>query len=166
MRLGPAEDPELAEDEVYCYYSRGLEVSAEDGFISGYRFVWRAEEGFRPFPGRCFHRGAPITLSPAISEAEIAALAGSPYWRDEDEEEILLFYEFDRVEWQVELTRDGRLSQWSIITPPSMADEDQRAAYGVTMAWPPSCAGRIRPRFAESVLNPGNSPESEKNGGS
>jgi hypothetical protein len=152
MRLGPAEDPEMAEDEVYRYYSRGVEVTAEDGFVIGYRIIWRPDEGFQPFPGQCFFRGERVELSPTTSEAELSAIAGAPYWRDEDQHEILAFYEFDRIEWQIELTTDGRLSQWSIVTPPSMSDREQREAYGVTKPRPPPGLGRIRPRSANALL--------------
>ncbi len=154
MRLGPAEDREAAEDEIYRYYSRGLEVTADDGFVSGFRLLWDPMEGFQPYSGTTILRGEPITLGQGTSESELKTLLGEPYWRDEDEAEILLFYELGEVEWQIELNKEGRLGQWSIVSPPLMADDEQRLAYGVTKPWPPASPDRIRPRTAGRLFGP------------
>src|SRR5687767_2745203 len=107
MRLGPAEDREAAEDEIYRYYSRGLEVTAAGGFVSGFRFVWQPVEGFRPYPGSVSLRGEILAFGPETTELDLRRLLGAPYWRDEDEDEILLFYEPGEVEWQIELSKNG-----------------------------------------------------------
>lgn len=78
-----------------------------------------------------------MPLSAQTREREIVGYFGDPYWRDEDEEEILLFYEFGELEWQVELTLQGTLKAVNAVAPPLLADEAQRRAYRVTKPWPP-----------------------------
>jgi len=139
-KLGPAEDARAARrDGRYCYYSKGLEVGAREGRVTSYLLVWGGSEDprYRPFAGACGYRGKSLPLSGDTREPEIVGYFGHPYWRDEDEEEILLFYEFEDLEWQVELTPQGSLKAVSIVTPPILAEEGQRRAYRVTRAWPP-----------------------------
>jgi hypothetical protein len=152
--MGPAEDKAAAETEVYRWSSRGVEVTADGGFVTAIRIIWVESEGFRPFPGRCALNGNEIELSNRSSESFVTDLVGVPYWRDEDAEEIILFYEFNGIEWQVELNKQAYLTQWVIVSPPLMADAQQRRAYRVTRAWPPADLGRIRPRSAEALLKP------------
>ncbi|HXG23925.1 MAG TPA: hypothetical protein VNJ09_05165 [Chthonomonadales bacterium] len=137
-RLGPAEDRAAAEEGILLYYSRGLEICVEDGNITGLRLVWVSDEGFRPFAGTVKKKGEALSLGPTTTEEQLRTLFGEPYWRDEDPDEILLFYEFGKVEWQIELTPSGTLMQWILCTPPLMADAAQRRAYGVTKPWPPA----------------------------
>ena len=148
MRLGPAEDREAAEQEVYRYYSRGLEITADEGFVTAFRILFAGSEGFQPFPGRCSYSAQPVALSASTTEADLRGVFGEPYWRDRDDEEILLFHEFPPIEWQIELNQGGALAQWTLLSPPSMQDPEQRRAYGVTRPWPPAGADRIRPRSA------------------
>ena len=155
MRLGPTEDVEFAANEVYCWYSRGLEVTADGGYITGLRILWAAEEGFKNFPGTCVLRDNQIPLSAESPESDLLCHFGDPYWRDADESEIVLFYEFGTIEWQIELTGAGKLKQMTIASPPLMADCQHRKAYGVTKPWPPASTERIRPRSADSLLKPG-----------
>ncbi len=139
-RLGPAEDALAARrDGRYSYYTRGLEVGARGGRVTSYLLVWGgyADPKYQPFAGACTSRGKSLPLSADTREPEIARYFGEPYWRDEDEDEILLFYEFGEVEWQVELTLQGSLKAVSIVTPPLLADAAQRRAYRVSVAWPP-----------------------------
>lgn len=70
------------------------------------------------------------------SEEGITALIGPPFFRDEDDDEILVFYEFGSTEWQIEFTIDGQTRRWLVVSPPLLADPDQRKAYGVNQPWP------------------------------
>ena len=90
----------------------------------------------------------PLRLSNRSSESDVQALFGQPYWRDQDEDEIILFYEFPGVEWQIEFDLVGALKHLRVGRP-LLADAEQRAAYGVTKHWPPDygpAAERSDPR--------------------
>ncbi len=138
-RLGPAEDKRAGGRGRYCYYSKGLEIGAAAGLADSFLLVWDspAEPRYRPFAGTCMYRGRDLGLSARTSEADIRQCFGEPYWRDQDEDEILLFYEFRSVEWMIELSPHRTLRAVQIVTPPLLADEGQRAAYKVTKPWPP-----------------------------
>ena len=65
-------------------------------------------------------------------------LVGPPYWRDEDADELILFYEFPNLEWQIEFSLDGSFNRVNVTCNPLLADETQRKAYRVDKPWPPS----------------------------
>ncbi|MBI3098460.1 MAG: hypothetical protein HYY93_09505 [Planctomycetes bacterium] len=137
--LGPAEDRKAAGKGLLRYFSRGVEVEVGEGRVRSIRLVWvdEFEEGFNPFPGACRLNGQTIPLGAGTREEEVLALFGEPWWHDEDEDEVILFYEFSHIEWEIELRREGTLKSILVLTPPLLADEAQRKAYGVTRAWPP-----------------------------
>ena len=110
---------EVSLDEIMLYFGHPAEP---DGGI---------------YRGEIRYRGEPLALSSATSEEAVLALFGQPYWRDADESETILFYEFPEREWQVEFGTDGRLKCFSM-GEPILADLVQRDAYGVTKPWPPS----------------------------
>jgi hypothetical protein len=59
---------------------------------------------------------------------------------DEDEDEILFFYERAGVELQLEFAGKETLSGVVMTGQPLMADPEQRRAYKVTAPWPPDQA--------------------------
>ncbi len=87
------------------------------------------------FSGWFRYRGRRLDLSEETTERELIAFFGSPYWRDQDEDEVIPFYEFGECEWQIEMSLKDWLSVF-VIAPPILADPQQRAAYGVTKPWP------------------------------
>ncbi len=93
--------------------------------------------GHSTFDGRIELDGEEIPIGGSTTEAEFVARFGAPYWRDEDEDEILLFYEFGPVEWQVEFPGGGTLGVFTITTDRVMADPGNREGYGVDAPWPP-----------------------------
>jgi hypothetical protein len=117
----------------------GLAVSEADGRIHELivYFGHPAEPDGGKFAGIVRHRGQTLELSAAATEPWLRARLGEPYWRDEDSQEAILFYEHGRHEWQVEFADDGRL-KCLVICQPLLADEEQRRAFGVTKAWPPT----------------------------
>lgn len=63
---------------------------------------------------------------------------GAADWPDQDQEEIILFYEFrEDIEWQVEFTLEGGLKAIGAVWPALMAEAAQRESYGVSLPWPP-----------------------------
>ncbi len=139
--LGPPQDRKALKDGGYRYPAQGLEIWADDGIVKDLVVRWIDEAGtphFAPFSGECRFRGRRVDLNHETQEVAFGELFGPPYWRDVDDMEILLFYEFfGEIEWQVEFTLDGRLKGLMITTPPLFRKEDQRLAYGVTKEWPP-----------------------------
>jgi len=72
-----------------------------------------------------------------IGEEDVLDVFGQPYWIDRDDMETILFYEFNDVEWQLELSQTGSLQAVIVTASPLLAKEDQRKAYGVSKPWPP-----------------------------
>ncbi len=101
-------------------------------------------EQVRAFPGRVRMSGRDWAPRELRGESDFVTAWGDPYWRDEDEDEVLLFFEFDRCEVQVELSLEGVPHVLVVAEEPLMADADQREAYGVTKAWPPDQWAQVR----------------------
>lgn len=137
-KFGAPEDPPRIKDGAYCFYSQGFEADVTDGRVDAFTLMWRDADGrFRPFSGKCFRGGAELSLRAGATESEVIACLGEPFWRDEDDDEVLLFYERNAVEWQVEVDKRAGLSVIVITALPLLADAEQRAAYKVTKNWPP-----------------------------
>ena len=137
--LGPAGLSQTRGINSFEFFSKGLAIDADQSLRIECFIVFLAPqgpEGFKPFPGRVIHKGQAIALGPGTSESLLIQEFGEPYWRDMDEDEILLFYEFGLVEWQFEVGLDGGVRAL-VIGPPLLADPEQRRAYGVTTDWPP-----------------------------
>jgi len=138
--LGPPEDSRALREKSYCYYSRGVEIGEEDGKVADFSVFWvdYLEQGFQPFEGLVTFRGRTVELDFRTQEKEFRSLFGDPYWRDQDQEEIILFYEFQGdIEWQVEFTLQTSLTAIIVVCHPLMADAEQRERYGVSIQWPP-----------------------------
>ena len=144
--LGPVEDRAANCREEFCYPSLGLVIeSLDDEKLTGFQLVVDDSvfrPSFAPFAGECLCGQQRLTLV-GMTEARWKEAMGECYWRDEDEDEIILFYEYPYHEVQVEFTRNGALKCILVTSSPAMADEAQRQAYGVTRPWPAaSAAGR------------------------
>jgi hypothetical protein len=139
--LEPFGPPELkrrrAEDSL-VYHSRGFSTDLYQGNISSYSFVWDdyLRQGFQPFQGTFTYQGKDLELSDDTTEKQLESIFGEAYWRDEGKDEVILFYELEGVEWQVELDLKGRLKTFLVLAYPVLADEFQRQAYKVTKPWP------------------------------
>ena len=125
-----------------AFPARGLLIFAEGDRITEIvvYFGHADERRLGSFDGTFLHRGMPLVLSTADTEESVISHFGEPFWRDQDENETILFYERDfeheTGEWQAEFGLDGHLKclgiGWSLF-----AAAEQRAAYGVTKDWPP-----------------------------
>jgi hypothetical protein len=139
---GPAERCDRGRGEnYYRYHSKGFEFAEHEGRAVFYGFTFLDEygDGFNSFQGRCMWAGRDLNFCASTRESEIIAALGQPYWRDEDDNEIILFYEFPSksIEWQFELSKDGTLQFLLMTTPPLLAESRVREAFGVTKPWPP-----------------------------
>lgn len=62
---------------------------------------------------------------------------GEPYWKDEDDYGITLFYEYGDIEWQVDFNEKKYLYWFLITTPTLFEDEKNRQAYKLMKPWLP-----------------------------
>ncbi len=139
--LGPDENLGTHRSGELVYFSAGLTVSfsLSTRCITAYRIVLRdpSEPRFRPFSGPVF-AGAGCRLDlHALDQKGFVDSLGPYYWRDSDEDESILFYEFTGLEWQVEFGPHLRFNSLIVTSEPLLADEQQRRAYRVTRPWPP-----------------------------
>lgn len=136
--LGPAEERDEGE---FGYPSLGLSLDSIDfETFTGFQVVHSDPDyrpNYAPYPGECRFGNQPLVLAD-VTEPLLRDAMGEPYWRDEDDAEVILFYEYPYHELQIELTREGRLQCIGITSFPLMANQEQREAYGVTQAWPPT----------------------------
>jgi hypothetical protein len=138
--LGPVEDRSGLRLGEYRYFSLGLSIGCynAENLIDFYELVKKdaAFPQYREYAGRCQFGGRDVPLH-QMTEPLFVKAFGLPYWRDEDDEEAILFYEWPRLEWQVECALAGNVNRIIITRSPLMADSDQRKAYGVDRPWPP-----------------------------
>jgi len=138
--LGPPEDSEALREHRYCYYSRGIEIGEEKGTVTDFAVFWidYLRAGFQPFNGLVTYRGRTVPLDAGTTERTFTKVFSGPYWRDQDQDETILFYEFQQdIEWQVEFTLAGALKAMRVVWPALMAEAKQRELYGVSLPWPP-----------------------------
>ncbi|MBI5527752.1 MAG: hypothetical protein HY897_15585 [Deltaproteobacteria bacterium] len=138
-KLGRCEDQAAAKEGEYRWYTRGIAVDVDLYAVSAFivHFADDREEGYAPFGGPCSVRGRSVPLTPETTEKEFGEAFGEPYWRDRETDETILFYEFGDIEWQAEFTSGRRLRLILVMTPPMLADEDQRKTYKIDKPWPP-----------------------------
>lgn len=98
-------------DRVFNYLEHGFIVELqEDEKIDFFGFVFRNDTGENFTEARASvvkGDGATLVLSKSSSMADITAFMGEPKSIDEDEEEVILFYQIDdlRIEWELTLTK-------------------------------------------------------------
>lgn len=140
-RFGPPGNPHATRDGVFRYESEGFEIDATRGRIDCFCFFWGAPDRpqDRPFSGRFSFAGRREILGPRTRLHAVTAWLGEPWWRHDDAEETILFYERPgNLEWQVEFHLEGTLKAFTAMTPPLLQDRDQREnCYRVTRPWPP-----------------------------
>jgi hypothetical protein len=132
--LGPVEDRSGLRQGEHRYFSLGLSVDcrSNDDTVDEFELVQKDEyvPRYRPFPGAVQFHGETLSLV-QLTEEFCVRTFGPPYWKDQDDYEIILFYEFPNREWQVELALDGTLNRIIVTRNPIMGDRRQRKAYGV-----------------------------------
>jgi hypothetical protein len=136
--LGPGKGKRSAP---ITFVEKGLQIDIDaNELVESFAFYFgHAQEAeFGRFQGVVQYRRTPVPLDSSVNEETIRNLLGEPYWRDQDEEETILFYEPAGGEWQIEFESDDRLKCLRIVNPPMMSDAQQRTAYGVTKPWPPT----------------------------
>lgn len=142
--LGPAENAEGAPEGDLGYDSRGLYLQMSDGRLTGFSLDVSV---FLESAGAAIHAaGLGAKLRPDTSEAELVAVLGAPFWRTQDEDAVILFFErFDGERWvelEIEFDRAGRLLLIDVRDTPVLAKDSVRNRHGVTASWPPENAAR------------------------
>ena len=102
--LGPVEGSGGLPSEL-CYFTLGLcgDYDPADRTITACRLVHQdaRDDRFRPFSGDIQWNSTRIDLE-ELTEAQVFDRFGQPYWKDQDDKESILFYEFTGLEWQFE----------------------------------------------------------------
>ena len=88
------------------------------------------------FPGLITRNGEPFPYLRFWDERRVIDELGEPYWRDEDADEVLLFYEDGRIELQIEFPGKKTARFVSILSNPILADAATRKAYRCNKPWP------------------------------
>lgn len=135
MRVGeeignPAESLFPGPDVEIVDAAQGFEAGSKAGRLD-YLFI-----DLTKFPGVFLKNGNTLPLTAGWTEAQVVADFGDYYWRDEDGDEVILFYEDGRIERQFEFV-EGKLVYITISQEPILAGEAQRKAYRCTKPWPP-----------------------------
>jgi hypothetical protein len=130
----------------YTFPEQGIVVEEDDDGIHSISVYLRSdpEAKIAAFSGSFWYRDRPLLAQALAREEDVLRNFGNPYWRDEDEDEVILFYEFGMVEWQLEFGLGGE-TRLLVVSVPTLADPEQRRLYGVTREWPPKKAAQEEP---------------------
>ncbi len=100
--LGPCEGRHAVGDGDYQYFSLGLSVGCynEEQTIDCFEVIQYdpCEPKYQPYAGACRFQGECFNLG-RLTEEQLLRKVGPPFWRDKDEDEVILFYEFPHLEW-------------------------------------------------------------------
>lgn len=110
FRLGPVEDRDSAQVGELRYFSRGVMVEVEKGKLDAI-FVVFAEgfEGYSAFRGVVKFEGDAIDVSAATDLQAIQEMFGEPENRDDDDDEIVLYFREEGAAWEFEFSPLGLL---------------------------------------------------------
>lgn len=125
--------PKLKRTGRYDVEEHGIFLSAKGGVLEDTQF------SLPQFPGTFTLRGTKLDLTPATTEMELLEIFGEPYWTDRDEDETILFYEYQdgSIEIQFEIPKSQGLAVIIMVAGGLLADPENRKSYGVTKPWPP-----------------------------
>ncbi len=102
----------------------------------------RLESAFltiQDFKGTILNNSSATPLSIHTTISDIQSIFGDPYWTDEEDEEVILFYEYQNgtIELQFEFPDSQHLSYITLGINGVLSNQEQRDAYGITKPWPP-----------------------------
>jgi hypothetical protein len=131
--LGETYAGQFNSEGVANFGSSGVELGLK-GEVLDYLFITMTN-----FAGTILKDGAKISVSTNTTPEQIIALFGEPYWKDVDDDESILFYEYQngKVEVQFEFPDKRRLGFITMSRNGVLSDAKQRNAYRVTKEWPP-----------------------------
>jgi hypothetical protein len=111
----------------------GIELGTKNGVLD-YAFITLTN-----FKGNFLKSGERIQISTQTTPEEILSYLSAPYWKATDDDETILFYEFQqgKIELQFEFPNKHNLGFLTLSRDGVLSKPDQRKAYGVTKEWPP-----------------------------
>lgn len=124
----------LRPTDVLKLEQEGVELGTADG-----KFDYLSLQLAR-FHGNFRANGEPVALTTATTPAEIKTTFGEPYWTDRDDDEVILFYEYEAgaIELQFEFPGKQHLGVITLMRNGVLSTPEQRAAHRVTKPWPPT----------------------------
>jgi len=124
---------------IHSFFSLGFQAGISDNRVIEFVIFWNdlINCQFRPFPGSFIFHGRKLDIKAGLDEAKVNSLLGEPFWESKDKDEIILFYEWGVVEWQVCVNLQSGLYEMTVTALPLLADASQRQAYGVNRPWLP-----------------------------
>ena len=137
LQAGNGFFPDPSREQTVKDEKQGFEIGAQDGVLD-YAVI-----DLELFPGTVTRNGAPLPHLRYWDECAAAAGLGEPWWRDEDGDEVLLFYEDGNIETQIEFPGKKTARFITLMRNPLMADAAQRQAYACDKPWPPRREGEI-----------------------
>jgi len=137
------DQPVSSEDSFYDSFDKhdvldlpkyGIEIGTEEGRLD---YVFITLEFFK---GDFLLGGSSLKLSIENTPDDIERIFGEPYWIDTLDEEIIMFYEYQKgsIELQFEFSDSIHLSHITLMMNGILSKEEQREAYKVTKEWPPA----------------------------
>lgn len=132
--------------DFHAFPALGINLEVTDGNLDGI-VVALAKGAFmsgckpddvQPFVGTLRMAGRVWHPRELMHERQFVEVLGEPYWRAEDRDEVLLFFELAHGELQIEFSLDDWVQAVVVSPAPLMADPEQRQMYGVTKPWPPT----------------------------
>ena len=115
-KLGPTEVAGTARKGIYEYPSRGFTCVAEDGKFVEVELSFVDDPPLAAFAGIVRHRGRPVPLSRATTEADVRAELGEPGERKEQDVGggplVQLTYRLHRSDWIFAFEDGGLESLW------------------------------------------------------
>jgi len=123
----------LRKRDVFKDETNGIEVGTAKG-VFDYLFVEMGR-----FQGQFSRGGSALVINVNTTEGDVLSLFGQPYWTDRSDGEVIMFYEYQRgdVELQFEFPSGDGLGFITLARNGVLSTEDQRIACGVTKPWPP-----------------------------
>lgn len=123
---------QLSKASDYAPQGKGLELGTK-GDLLDYAFVT-----LRDFKGTFVVEGNPLNLDTTTSPDDIREQFGDPYWTDQEDGEVILFYEYHGgdIEVQYEFPDGVQLGYITVAQAGVLSDPEQRKSYGVDKPWP------------------------------
>lgn len=142
-KLGPPGNPDPTKKEHYNWAALGVAASTSKGILEyfGVTLLPLEWEGVQPYRGALLRGGKPLDLGASSKMEDVVRLLGEPWhvYADDEDDEVTrtIFYETRTLEWEIEFLKDGRLHSVGLITPPSMANPQNRKYVECDKPWPP-----------------------------
>ena len=122
--------PDLYPEKTVKDEKQGFEIGLKSAVLD-YAFI-----DLQHFPGLITRKGEPMPYLRFWDAQRVAAELGEPYWREEDDKEVILFYEDRYVETQIEFPDKKTARYITILCNPILADAATRKFYHCHKPWP------------------------------